>query len=401
MKFVSIQNPGININCGANITPQVEVKNNGTNSISSVTVNYTIDATPYNFVWNGTLAPSATTIIDLPAATLSRGVHSLNVTTTITNDAYSDNNSGLTQFYVNDAGTIGQVNPFTNTADALISYTEGSSTPLWVRGTRGIGPMGTGANTVYTTNLTGTYPDMTKAYLISQCYNLNNVVNPMISFDMKFDIELNWDVVYVEYSTNMGASWSVLGTAGPTWYNSSRTSATSGNDCYNCPGAQWTGLDTTVKTYTYPLNTFNTESNIIFRIVFHSDESANQLGVNIDNFVIVLLIFGASRNIFNLSINAQSLEVQKLYPKSIITRFHAVWSIAVFSGAGLGYVMVTQHIAPSHHLLGVSVFMLALTACFYPLSIHNEPVPVKKKFFAMPEKNLIKFAVICFVSIML
>jgi MFS family permease len=114
--------------------------------------------------------------------------------------------------------------------------------------------------------------------------------------------------------------------------------------------------------------------------------------------ILVLLIFGASRNIFNLSINAQSLEVQKLYPKSIITSFHAVWSIAVFSGAGFGYVMVTQHIAPSHHLLGVSVFMLALTACFYPLSIHNEPVPVKKKFFAMPEKNLIKFAVICFVS---
>lgn len=74
--------------------------------------------------------------------------------------------------------------------------------------------------------------------------------------------------------------------------------------------------------------------------------------------VIILLIFGASRNIFNLSINAQSLEVQKLYPQSIITRFHAVWSIAVFAGAGLGYVMVSRHIAPSHHLLGVSVFMM-------------------------------------------
>lgn len=114
--------------------------------------------------------------------------------------------------------------------------------------------------------------------------------------------------------------------------------------------------------------------------------------------VLVLLIFGASRNLFNLSINAQSLEVQKLYAKSIITRFHAVWSIAVFSGAGLGYVMVTQKIAPSHHLLGVSVFMMAVTAFFYPMCIHNQPVPVKKKFFALPEKNLIKFALICFVS---
>ncbi|WP_238989452.1 T9SS type A sorting domain-containing protein [Flavobacterium sp. LMO8] len=315
LKFVSIQNPGININCGSNITPQVEVKNNGTSSISDVTVNYTIDATAYNYVWNGTLAPSATTIIDLPAATLSRGAHSLNVNTTITNDAYSDNNSGLTQFYINDGGTIGQVNSFTNTTDALISYTEGSSTPLWVRGTRGLGPMGTGSNTVYTTNLTGNYPDMTKGYLVSQCYNLNNVVNPMISFDMKFDIELNWDVIYVEYSNDFGANWNVLGTVGPTWYNSDRTSATSGNDCFNCPGAQWTGLDTTVKTYTYPLNAFNTESNIIFRIVFHSDEAENDLGVNVDNFVItgtlsnqnfelqnIVLYPNPSKGIFNITL---------------------------------------------------------------------------------------------------
>lgn len=115
--------------------------------------------------------------------------------------------------------------------------------------------------------------------------------------------------------------------------------------------------------------------------------------------IIILLIFGASRNIFNLSINAQALEVQKLYPKSIMTRFHAVWSLAGFAGAGLGYVMVTQKIAPSFHLLGISIAMLAVTACFYPLSIHTEPLPeVKKKFFSMPDKNLVKFALICFVS---
>ncbi|MEP7094897.1 MAG: MFS transporter, partial [Flavobacterium sp.] len=115
--------------------------------------------------------------------------------------------------------------------------------------------------------------------------------------------------------------------------------------------------------------------------------------------IIILLIFGASRNIFNLSINAQSLEVQKLYPKSIVTRFHAVWSLAGFSGAGLGYVMVTQHIAPSYHLLGISVAMMAVTACFYPMAILTEPIPQeKKKFLTLPDKNMIKFAVICFVS---
>jgi MFS family permease len=114
--------------------------------------------------------------------------------------------------------------------------------------------------------------------------------------------------------------------------------------------------------------------------------------------VIILLIFGSSRNILNLSMNAQALEVQKLYPKSIMTTFHAVWSLAGFIGAGLGYVMVTQKIAPSFHLLGVSVAMMAVTAWVYPQTIHTEPVKEKKKFFLMPDKNLIKFAIICFVS---
>ena len=66
---------------------------------------------------------------------------------------------------------------------------------------------------------------------------------------MKFDLEQNWDVVYVQYSTNFGASWTVLGTMGAGWYNSNRTQATTGSDCYNCPGAQWTGTNTTLTTY--------------------------------------------------------------------------------------------------------------------------------------------------------
>jgi hypothetical protein len=134
---------------------------------------------------------------------------------------------------------------------------------------------------------------------------------------MKFDLEEFWDIVYVEYSTNFGASWTVLGTMGTNWYNSNRTNASSGgaNDCQNCPGAQWTGTDTTVKPYTYPLNALNSETNIIFRIVFHSDESANQLGVNVDNFVIngtlssqnfelnnIVLYPNPSKGIFNIAL---------------------------------------------------------------------------------------------------
>lgn len=336
IKLVQIQNPTIGVSCGSSIIPQIEVNNNGSNNITSVTVNYTIDGIPNTFNWSGNIAPASNQVIDLPSATFSRGSHAINIVTTITNDAYSDNNSSEKTFYVNDSGTIGVVNPFTNTTDALISYNESGSGSQWVRGIRTTGLMATSGNTVYTSNLTGNYPDLTKSYLVSQCYNLNSVVNPQISFDMKYDLEENWDVVYVEYTTDFGATWNVLGTMGTTWYNSNRTAATAGNDCYNCPGAQWTGTNTTVTNYTYPLNAFSTASNIIFRIVFHSDEAENKLGVNIDNFVIngtlsnqnfalenVMVYPNPSKGIFNISlgnVKPTAIDVYDLTGKIILSK---------------------------------------------------------------------------------
>ena len=105
---------------------------------------------------------------------------------------------------------------------------------------------------------------------------------------MAFDLEENWDVVYMEYTTDQGQNWNVLGTAqDPNWYNSSQTNASSGgNNCFNCPGAQWTGQDFTLKNYSYDLTALNGESNIIFRFTFISDEAVNEEGVVIDDFLI-------------------------------------------------------------------------------------------------------------------
>jgi len=340
IKFLSIKNPTADINCGSTVTPKVEVKNNGLNTISLITFNYTIDGTSSSFVWNGSLASSLITEINLPTTILSKGAHTIDVTTIIVNDTYSYNNQGTASFYINDSGTIGAVNPFTTASNALISYNEGGQGAQWVRGVRTSGIMSSSGNTVYTTNLTGNYPDMIKSYLVSQCYNLSNVINPQISFAMKYQVENNWDIVYVQYSTNFGSSWSVLGEMGPTWYNSSRTSATSGNDCYNCLGAQWTGSNTTLTTYSYPLNSLNTETNIIFRIVFHSDQNVTGLGVNVDDFVIsgtlssenfelnnVFVYPNPSKGIFNISLgNLQPTEIEvydltgkKVYTKKEIT----------------------------------------------------------------------------------
>lgn len=283
VKFISVNNPTLNINCGTSVTPQIVVKNGGTSAITSLTINYTVDTTPYVYNWTGNIAASQNETINIPAITASRGAHTLSFNTTTTGDAYLDNNTGATTFYNNDNGVIGSVNNFTAVSNELIVISEGAG---WVRGNRIGGAIQTSGNPAYLTSLTGNYPNSTKTYLVSQCYNLNNISNPQISFKLAYSLELNWDMVYVQYSTDFGVSWNLLGTSGAGWYNSNRTPQTTGADCTNCPGGQWTGVNTTMTTYTYPLSAFSTQSNIIFRVVFHSDDAVQDLGVKIDDFVI-------------------------------------------------------------------------------------------------------------------
>lgn len=347
IKLVSVDSPTATINCGSFI-PQVTVKNMGVNPINSVTVNYQYNGTPLNMVWNGTIAPSANQAIVLPQLSATRGAYTLNVVTTTTNDAYSDNNQSSIPFYVNDGGTVGVVNTFETAGSELLTYNDGAAVSQWVKGVRGLGPLATGTtNNVYATSLTGNYPDMIKSYLVSQCYNLSNVTNPVIRFKMKFDLEQDWDVVYVQYSTNFGQTWSVLGTQGANWYNSNRTSATTGNDCYNCPGAQWTGTDTTLKSYFYPLNALNAQTNVIFRIVFHSDEGVNQLGAIIDDFVIegtlanqnfelnnIAVYPNPSAGIFNIALGTflpETITVYDLSGKVILTEENVTISDSNYS----------------------------------------------------------------------
>lgn len=335
VKFVSVNNPNININCGTSVSPQITVKNGGSNVISAITVDYTVDATPYVYNWSGSIAAGTNQTIDLPAITTTRGAHNLSFTITTTGDAYNDNNNGATPFYVNDNGVVGVINPFTNTTDELIVMTETGTS--WVRGNRTTGALNTSGNAAYVTNTSGNYADNTKTHLVSQCYNLSNVINPTISFKFAYDLELNWDIVYVEYSTNFGASWSLLGSMGSGWYNSDRTPATTGSDCDNCPGGQWTGANTTLTTYTYPLTSLNSQTNVIFRIVFHTDGGVTQLGANVDDFVIsgtlsnenfemnsVSVFPNPSKGLFNIALgnlNAEKIEVYDLTGKIIISKF--------------------------------------------------------------------------------
>ena len=230
----------------------------------------------------------ATTTVVLPQINLSKGTHTFSASVNTSNDAYSINNSSEEKLILANAPAVVQVvNTFETVSEELLVSDEGSITQYWERGIPNGAMLNDSANPtnqVYATNLGGQYQDNTKSYLISECYDLSSLTSPVLEFDMAFQLELDWDILYMEYSTDQGLNWSVLGTASdPNWYNSSTLP---GNNCINCPGAQWTGSSTSLSNYSYDLSAFTAETTMMFRFVFHSDQSVTEEGAIIDNLVV-------------------------------------------------------------------------------------------------------------------
>lgn len=114
----------------------------------------------------------------------------------------------------------------------------------------------------------------------------------------------------------------------------------------------------------------------------------------------IMFGFGSSRNLMNLSVNAQAVGVQKLYTKSIITTFHGIWSLAGFAGAALGYIMVSFNVATHWHLPAVGISMIVVSLLFYQNTLDEPPAKTteRKPIFSLPDKYLLKFSIISFVS---
>ncbi len=349
VKLVTLNGISSAVECNAAIAPQVEIKNNGVSTITSVDFTYLIDGASNSFTWNGNLVSEASTVVDLPTLNLPKGVHTYKVVSTIANDTYSSNNtSEQKNIYANDSGVTQIVNTFETPEEALLVLDEGATTQYWQRGV----PTGTVlsnaadnlSNQVYGTNLTGDYDNNVKSYLVSQCFDLTTLINPELKFDMAFHLEDDWDIMYMQYSTDQGLTWSLLGSASdPNWYNNALTEGEN-NTCYNCPGAQWTGTGAqyaTLTEYSYDLTPLNAETNIMFRFVFHSDQAVQEEGVIIDNFVIrgtdilsvqtfdttnFMVYPNPSKGIFNIKTKANisfNVNVYDLTGKLIYTKSNA------------------------------------------------------------------------------
>ncbi|MEL6989240.1 MAG: glycosyl hydrolase, partial [Bacteroidota bacterium] len=204
------------INCSS-FESIVSVSNNGVNTISSFDINYAAGEESNTVNWSGSLAPGNTVEINLPALNLEAGEYDLNTELIDSTDQIYSNNLFTIPINVNSIGIPEIVEDFeSDDSNLLITNLEdithlcaNPNTRTWEKGEpNGTILNGTTSGTnAYATNLSGDYPNNTLEYLVTKCYDLPAVNNPFISFQMAFEIQDNWDVLYMEYSIDGGENW--------------------------------------------------------------------------------------------------------------------------------------------------------------------------------------------------
>ena len=136
----------------------------------------------------------------------------------------------------------------------------------------------------WATNLSGDYANRDSSALFSPLFAVNNVDCYRLSFHHKYKTEIYQDGGIVEYSTDGGASWQVLGgyQSGTNWYNTQYVTGLA-NTTPGLPG--WSGQSQGTNGWEYAEFDvlFPSVGDVIFRFRFGSDFSVTDEGWAIDD----------------------------------------------------------------------------------------------------------------------
>ncbi|KXX72175.1 PKD domain-containing protein [Flammeovirga sp. SJP92] len=152
-------------------------------------------------------------------------------------------------------------------------------------------------NNAWVTNLDSTYFENEESFLNLPSFDISGLTKPMLSFDMKIDIENGIDGAILQYSLDSGQTWYLLGDMDDPiyWYNSQSILADPGDQIYgtNTLSKGWTGTNTTFGSedgeyisVRHQLDDFIGEQHLRLRFAFKSNSAQEYEGLVIDNFFI-------------------------------------------------------------------------------------------------------------------
>lgn len=113
---------------------------------------------------------------------------------------------------------------------------------------------------------------------------------------------------------------------------------------------------------------------------------------------ITLFLFGTWSNFFNISVNTQAIAVEKLYGKTIMASFHGIWSLAGFTGAAIGTLMISLGLMPLWHFGIITALSISIVLFANKYTIQQDSDNGKQPLFAKPDKTILLYGLIAFGS---
>ena len=120
---------------------------------------------------------------------------------------------------------------------------------------------------------------------------------------------------------------------------------------------------------------------------------------NLASLILLYFIMGITTGMLDVAMNAQAILVEQKYKKSIMTSFHAFFSIGMMVGASAAALITDLGIDLFYHLTMIMLTsLIALIWMSYNL-IPDKPdptVPHEGPLFRLPNKSLISIGIIAF-----
>ena len=116
------------------------------------------------------------------------------------------------------------------------------------------------------------------------------------------------------------------------------------------------------------------------------------LGTEIWHLMLSLFFFGVFSNFTNISVNTQGLLTEGIFRKPIMSSFHGAWSLAGFTGALIGLLMMNIGLPPRIHFAIVAVLLYVVIAFNYRQLVKTKPakpqaVEADRKRSLIPKLN--------------
>jgi len=117
---------------------------------------------------------------------------------------------------------------------------------------------------------------------------------------------------------------------------------------------------------------------------------------------VALYIFGLAGNMNNIAINTQGIAAEHLYERPIMASFHGMWSLAGFTGALIGLIMINLKVPYNIHFIIIILIVWIIMGINYPYLIRGKASGARdvhrKRFFSKPDGMLLQLGIIGFCS---